>query len=117
MRKIAVMVVVLSLLASSGCVVQVGTQHGTAVTTVSGLASGYVSLESLPPYDGTIFRFGIFDMGERPGEIASADLWPLAGAGIGIIGARARVLMLGAGAGVLWYQPKPPPPPPLPASP
>jgi hypothetical protein len=117
MRRIAIVVMALSLLGLSGCVVQVGTEHGTAVTTIGGLASGYVSLESLPKYDGTIFRFGIFDMGERPGEIASADLWPLAGAAVGIIGARARILMLGAGAGVLWYQPKPPPPPPPPTSP
>jgi hypothetical protein len=98
-------------LAASGCVVHVGTEEGTSVRTISGLASGYVSLENLPDYDGTIFRFGILDMGERPGEVISADLWPLAGAGVGIIGAHVRVLMLGAGAGLLWYQPQPPPPP------
>lgn len=109
MGRGAVLATALLLLTSAGCVMRVGSEGGTvSVARVSGLASGYVSVVDLPAYEDTVIRFGIFDMTDRPGEIISLDIWPLAGAGVGILGAWARVLVLEAGGGVLWYQPEPP---------
>ena len=108
MRKIAVVLLALGLLAMSGCVTRVGSEGGVSTEGISGLASGYVTLDALPRYNATIFRFAILDMSYEPGELASVDVWPLAGVGVGLIGAWVRVVTIEAGAGLLWYQPSPP---------
>jgi hypothetical protein len=109
--RVAATAGLLLVLVAGGCALEVRAENGAAVVEAGGLARAYVSVESLRPYSGTIFRLGIFDMAEHPAEIANIDVWPIGGAGIGLVGARVRVLMLGAGAGVLWYQPKPHVPP------
>lgn len=107
-RLILAATVACAALLATGCVsLQVGTAPTPARLQVSGLASGYVSLAGLRPYDGTILDMGLFNMAERPGELVSLDLWPVFGFGVGVVGARAHLLMLDVGLGVLWYQPKP----------
>ncbi|GEM_PF-1399317 len=113
MRRFIYAIVVLTLFFTTGCIsLRIGTSPGRPGAQVSGLVNGYATLDGLHRYNGTIFQFGLFDMSERPGEILSADLWPIAGFGVGLVGARIRILMLDMGLGVLWYDPTPPPPPP-----
>jgi hypothetical protein len=100
-------VALLGLLVTVGCVsLEVGTES-TRPPTISTLASAYVGLEGITPYDGTILRIGLWHMDARPGEIFSLDIWPLVGFGVGLVGVRAHVLPVDAGVGVIWYQPVP----------
>jgi hypothetical protein len=108
-RKVALAGVLVGLLmVACGCAsVTVGTQGAPVKADVAGLASAYVGLNGIRPYDKEIFRLGILSWGEETGEIVSFDLWPVVGAGVGIVGARVHVFWLEAGAGVLLYQPEP----------
>lgn len=91
----------------TGCVsLQVGSDE-LSPPSISTLASAYVGLSGIRPYDGKIVSIGLADMGTRPGEILSFDVWPLFGFGVGIVGARAHVLPVDVGVGALWYQPVP----------
>lgn len=93
-----------------GCIsLKVGTETPPACLEIEGLVDGYVSMSALHGYNGTILDFGLFTKSLRKGEILSLDVWPLAGIGVGVVGARVRVLPLEAGLGVLWYDPKPEP--------
>jgi len=58
-------------------------------------------------YDGVILKITTFNDTERPGEILFADLWPIAGIGIGPVGCRIRLLPFGLGFGTLAYDPRP----------
>ncbi len=60
-------------------------------------------------YDGTLLTLSTFSDDERPGELFAADLWPLAGIGIGPFGARVRLLPFGLGIGTVAYDPRPRP--------
>jgi hypothetical protein len=91
-----------------GCIsLKVGTETPPSCLKIEGLADGYVTLSALHDYNGTILEFGLLNESLRKGEILSLDVWPLAGVGVGVVGARVRVLPLEAGLGVLWYNPKP----------
>ena len=94
--------------ALTGCVsLEVGTETSPSRLEIKGLANGYASLNGLRAYDGKILRFGLLSKSEREAEVVSFDLWPLAGAGIGVVGARLRVLPLDMGVGALWYESDP----------
>lgn len=124
MRKLCSAGVVLSaVLLFSGCVsLRVGGGPDAEASVAAGLVNGYVSANAIRPYDGDILTLGILPGYGATGELASIDVWPLAGVGIGFLGARAHVLMLEASLGILFYHPRPwgppaPPPPPPPPSP
>jgi hypothetical protein len=92
----------------TGCIsLKIGTDTQPPSLRMSGLVNGYASAAALHPYNGTILNFGLFSKAERRGEFLSLDVWPLAGVGVGVVGARVRVLPLELGLGVLWYDPKP----------
>ncbi len=108
MRCVMSVLCVVGVLGLAGCVsLEVGTEKSPSRLEMKGLASGYGSLDGLRPYDGKILRFGLLSESERDGEIASIDVWPLAGVGVGVLGARVRLLLLDLGVGTLWYQPEP----------
>ena len=126
MRKACSVAGVLSaILLFSGCVsLRVGSEPGAEASVGAGLVNGYVSVNAIRTYDGDILTMGILPGYGATGELASIDVWPLVGVGIGILGVRAHVLPLEAGVGVLFYHPRPwsppppqpPPPPPPPAN-
>ena len=92
----------------SGCVsMKVGMEKQPSRLQVEGIATGYAALSGIRPYDKTILKAGLFSETERDGEIASIDIWPLGGVGVGLAGGRIQLLSLDVGAGVLFYQPKP----------
>jgi len=66
----------------------------------------------LTGFDGNVVKVGFLHDNGRPGELAYADVWPLAGVGVGFVGARLRILFLEVGLGALCYDAVPPPPPP-----
>lgn len=74
-----------------------------------GWINGYATHKEMRGYDGTILKLSTFDDTERPGELLSVDLWPLAGIGIGPLGARVRILPFGFGFGTIAYDPTPQP--------
>lgn len=106
MRKSLIIMALACAVLACGCAADIGTDEYRA-PGISTIASAYVGLEGIKPYDGNIIHIGLWDMDERPGEIASFDLWPLFGVGIGIVGVRAHVLPVDAGVGAIWYQPVP----------
>ena len=93
-----------------GCSVRVGTRTDSKGIDVSGLAGGYASVNGIRPYDGTILELALFEESHRSGEfeVASVELWPLAGLGVGLAGARAQLLFLDVGLGVIAYKPRAP---------
>ena len=106
------MVCAASALLLAGCVsARIGTHtesiDDSAVMSVAGIVNGHVSLDALPTYDGSVFELGILSDTYGPGEVASIELWPLAGVGIGVVGLRLRVLFLEAALGGLFYHPEP----------
>ncbi len=116
----------------AGCLsVNVGTDcEGSSGVKVGGLVSGVVDLNGIAPYDGTLIRLGILTNTPRKGELVGLDIWPLAGVGIGFVGARVQLLPIQVGVGALCYEPEaalnkpspcepeePPPPPPPPPAP
>jgi len=107
--RIAVGVVcAIAVVLLGGCIsLKIGTETRPSCLKMEGLADGYVSLSALHGYNGTILDFGLLNESLRRGEILSLDVWPLAGVGVGVVGARVRVLPMEAGLGVLWYNPKP----------
>ena len=97
------------LVFAAGCLsISIGTESRPERFQVEGLASGYLTASALGPYDGTFFDFGLFHKTQRPGEIVSVDLWPIVGAGVGVVGARVRLFAIEFGLGALFYHPKAP---------
>ena len=90
-----------------GCLsVTIGTEDNPKRFQMEGLATAYVAASQLHGYNGKILEFGLFKDTKRDGEIVSLDIWPLAGIGLGIVGARVRVLPIEIGAGALFYKPE-----------
>lgn len=99
-----------SLLFGFGCSIRVGTRGDPGRIDVSGLAGGYVSVNGIRPYDGTIIALDVFRKSPRSREfeVASVEVWPVLALGVGLVGARAQLAPLDAGIGVLGYRPDPP---------
>ncbi len=127
MRTLCVLAAFAFLTATSGCLsVNVGTEKsGPGRVRMGGLVSGVADLNGISAYDGTLIRFGLLTNTPREGELVGLDIWPLAGVGVGFIGARVQLLPLQIGIGTLCYEPEaalnkprapepeePPPPPP-----
>ncbi|MGQ9590431.1 MAG: hypothetical protein ACUVYA_09085 [Planctomycetota bacterium] len=93
-----------------GCSLRVGTRSDPGRLDVSGLAGGYVSVNGIRPYDGTIVAVDIFRKSSRSDEfeVASVEVWPVLALGVGLVGARAQLGPLDAGFGVLGYRPQAP---------
>ena len=74
---------------------------------MKGLLNVHGSIDGLNSWDGeTLLDFGLFTNTQGRAEIVSLELGPLAGVGVGIVGARARVLPLEIGVGTLFYNPR-----------
>jgi hypothetical protein len=109
-RRLPLAVALAALAAGGGCIsVRAGTED-SSFFKIRGLAHAYGSFQGIHPYDGTFFRLG-FLKDTRKGELLSVEIWPLVGAGIGVVGARIQLLPLEVGAGVLFYDPAPLPRP------
>ncbi len=127
MRTVCGVIGVLSaMLLFSGCIsMHVGGTGPTAEASVgAGLVNGYVSANGIRKYNGNIVELGVLPGYGATGELASIDVWPVAGIGFGLLGIRAHLFPLEAGLGVLFYHPQPwgpplvtPPPPAPPAAP
>ena len=74
---------------------------------MKGLANVHGTLGGLNDWDGTFLDIGLFTNRRGRGELLSVELGPLAGFGVGLVGARARVLLLEIGVGTLFYNPRP----------
>lgn len=98
-----------ALTAATGCLsVKVGAEADHAVISASGLVSGYLSFNALPPYQGEVIDLGILAGTGRAWELAHLDVWPVGGIGLGLVGFRARLLMVEAALGTLIYHPAAP---------
>ena len=108
MRTSCVLAAFAFLTAASGCLsVNVGTEKsGPGHVRMGGLVSGLADLNGISAYDGTLLRFGLLTNTPREGELIGLDIWPLAGVGIGFIGARVQLLPLQIGIGTLCYEPE-----------
>ncbi len=73
---------------------------------VDGLVDGYANFDGLERYDGEILYAGIFGSAQGD-DLATLDIWPLGGVGVGLAGARVRFLPLELGLGTLGYDPHP----------
>ena len=98
---------VFGCLASQGCsgsVLTVGAYDDPPRLAMDGWVTGYAAIPGIRPYDGTIIRLDIFE----DCELIMAEVWPLAEAGIGFVGARLRILPLEIALATLCYEPQPP---------
>ncbi|MCX8044820.1 MAG: hypothetical protein N3B18_11945 [Desulfobacterota bacterium] len=94
----------------SGCIRFTAGVHSESYTPrFRGWVKGYATHKAMTEYDGTILTIATFDDSQHPGELLSVDLWPLAGIGIGPLGARIRLLPFGLGFGTIAYDPNPQP--------
>lgn len=90
----------------SGCAIRLNKGDETPSFEWAGLGSVYVGASGIRPYDdGTILRADVLKF-DRGGEIATLEVWPVFGLGIGLLGARVQVLSVEAAAGVLLYHPE-----------
>jgi hypothetical protein len=83
----------------------VGT-HPPQVYT-DGLVNSSVALTGIGPYDNRFFHASVLSHDGRFGGIASLEVWPLGGVGIGFAGARVKILPLEIAIGVLGYDAAP----------
>ena len=98
MRRLIALGCIMSAVLLSGCVsLQVGTETGPNRLEMKGLADGYVAVEPIPEYDGTILDVGLLQEKYDQWEVASLELWPLLDTGVGAAGASAAK---GAGRGL-----------------
>ena len=81
-------------------------QAGAPVEGFREFASGPGAVQHAAE-QAAIFEAGIFGAA-RCGEIATLDLWPLFGVGVGLAGVRIRILPFEFAIGTLFYHPKPP---------
>lgn len=92
----------------TGCSLKLGAGVDPPRLQWEGPGAAYICLCGIRPYDGDIIEAHIFGGNpDRPGEVLSLDVWPLAGIGIGVIGARLQILWLEAAAGIFFHHPKP----------
>ncbi len=86
-----------------GCsVINVGAYKHPPRVEMDGWVNGYASAKGIRPWDGNIIKLNVLCRG----ELLSAEVWPLAEAGIGGIGARLQVLPLEIALGALFYHPE-----------
>jgi len=72
-----------------------------------GLVNAYFACNGIRPFDRRIIEAGVFSDSDRWGNVASLDVWPIAGIGISLIGARVKLLPFELGLGILGYDPEP----------
>lgn len=110
MKHGTILVAALVLLCTTGCIrLTAGVYPESYKPQFRGWVRGYASHKEMRNYDGTILELSTFCDAERPGEIVSVDLWPLAGIGVGPLGMRLRLLPFGMGFGTIAYDPRPQP--------
>ena len=98
----------LGCLGLSGCLtLKVGAKSEPPQIKARGLVNAHFTATGFEPYGGHVLKAGLFGDSNRAGEIVSLDVWPIAGVGVGLVGARVRLLPLEMGVGVLGYDPKP----------
>ena len=108
-RKLTIPTLALCAALLPGCLsLSLRTEQHDPALAVSGIVDGYVTPDALGSYDGELLHAGLFGSSARKGEIASLDVWPLFGVGIGVVGARVRVLPIEAALGTLFYEPSRP---------
>ena len=108
MKRLAQLGVPLGCLMHVGCLsLQLGTDSNPPQLNARGLVNGHFTATGFEPYDGKIMKAGIFGDADRPGELASLDVWPIGGLGVGFVGGRIRILPVEMGFGILGYDPKP----------
>jgi|GEM_PF-5637684 len=66
-----------------------------------------VALTGIGPYNNRFFHASVLSQNGRYGGIASLELWPLGGIGIGFVGARVKILPIEFALGVLGYDATP----------
>lgn len=97
-----------AMLMLSGCVsVKVGAKTEPSRLEFDGLGTAYAAVNGVRPYDGTFLRANLLSSHRNDGEVASFEVWPICGAGVGLAGARINVFPIEVGAGILFYEPKP----------
>jgi hypothetical protein len=72
-----------------------------------GLVNSSVALTGIGPYNNRFFHASVLSKNGRYGGIASLELWPLGGIGIGFVGARVKILPIEFALGVLGYDATP----------
>jgi len=110
MKKTVLLVfcLLLTCFLAGGCIrFRAGVYPESYKPAFRGWIKGYATHKEMRAYNGTIVSLSTFNDARRPGELLSVDLWPLAGAGIGPIGARLRILPFGIGLGMLADDPSP----------
>jgi len=90
-----------------GSTLQLGSDPEVLQTRVRGLINGHFAEAESAEGDRPLIRAGLFGDSNRVGEIASLDVTPIGGAGVGVVGGHVRLLNLEMGLGVLGYDPKP----------
>lgn len=99
---------VLLALPLAGCLsIKAGNGPGAAVVRMDGPVQAHVSAGP-PARSSSVVNVGVLRGTQRDGELASVDVWPLFGVGVGVLGARASILGLEVGVGTLFYDPQPP---------
>ena len=96
------------LLAGVGCTsLSIGTDPDQdAGLEFRGLLNGHANVNGLSAYDGTLLQAGILG-GAGGDDLATLEIWPIGGVGVGLAGARVRVLPFELGLGTLFYDPEP----------
>ncbi len=108
MKFCAGFLAVVTLASLSGCTsFEVKAAGEPARLETGGLASGYLALNGIRPYDQRLFYVGIFKKWRDEFEVVTLDVWPLVGVGVGLAGVRVQLLPLEVAVGVLAYHPKP----------
>lgn len=71
---------------------------------IDGVADAYADTYSWSDYDGPPVDIGVLSFNN--GEVASVDLGPIFGVGVGLAGFRLRVFPFDVGLGTLFYDPE-----------
>lgn len=92
----------------TSCVsVTVGAKAEPSRVQWEGFGTAYAAANGIRPYDATFFKAQLLSGSGQDGELASMEIWPLGGIGVGLLGARLHLLPVEIGAGILGYHPKP----------
>ncbi len=111
MRKITVLII--AMIALTGCSsLEIGpknlhTQDTRILDREWKNVTANLTFALWEEHDGNFVKAGSFGRAKNPGEIVSLDVWPVAGAAIGVLGARIRIMPFEVGFGFLGYDPKP----------